>query len=200
MLGIILYCLGVMYTPGPVNILSLNRGMNYRFTAHVPFSLGVGTAICFWFMLVGYAGSAIVGDDLMPVITALGVCFILYLAVKIITADVDTTRSGGKGAVLGFRDGLLMQLLNPKSFLAVLPVTMVQFPASDINGSAIAFWSFGLAALGFGAPMVYAFAGTNLSGFLARPVYLKWFNVIMGVLLIAVAMSMAYEHIYLVLR
>ncbi|BCS88401.1 LysE family translocator [Pseudodesulfovibrio sediminis] len=197
MLGILLYCVGVMYTPGPVNILSLNSGMQHRLSAHFPFCLGVGAALCFWFLLIGYAGGAIISEQVMPFITAFGVMFILYLAYKIISADVDTNQSENSACHFTFKDGLLMQLLNPKSFLVVLPVTTVQFPAANIEGSGIAIWSMGLGLLGFGAPLAYAAFGATVTSRMSSTACFKYFNIIMGVMLVAVAMDMVYHHIYL---
>ena len=197
MLGILIYCIGVMYTPGPVNILSLNIGTQNGMTPHVPFCLGVGMALCFWFILIGYTGSAIINESLMPFISALGVCYILYLACKILSADIDTAQPHKRGNIFGFRDGLFMQLLNPKSFLAVLPVTTVQFPSAGIEGIHILIWSAGLGALGFGAPLSYAAVGANVSKFVKNTRYLKGFNKAMGVMLVAVALDIAYSHIYL---
>ena len=199
MLGILLYCVGVMYTPGPVNILSLNSGIQNRFTAHIPFCMGVGTALCFWFLLVGYTGSALLDESVMPIISALGAAFILYLAYKIIVSNADVVLDGKGGRSFKFRDGLLMQLLNPKSFLAVLPVTAVQFPAAGIEGNLIGVWSIGLGALGFGAPLVYAIVGTKLSRYILNKKYLRCFNYLMGGALLYVAWDIAYTHIYLVL-
>lgn len=200
MLGIIFYCLGIMYTPGPVNILSLNRGVQNRYTAHIPFCAGVGTALFFLFLLVGYAGSAVIGGGVVPVVSALGTLFILYLAWKIIGAEVGSLEDDGKKVSLTFRDGLLMQLLNPKSFMAVLPVTAVQFPAAGIDGFQISVWSMGLGIMGLGAPLSYAFFGAKLSRFVEKSVYLTWFNRLMGVALILVAVDMAYHHVYLALK
>lgn len=200
MLGIVLFCIGVMYTPGPVNILSLNRGMQQRYTAHAPFSLGVAVALCLSFLLVGYAGGAVVDGAVMPVITACGVGFILYLAVKIIRSDVQIREDGGRGGALKFRDGLFMQLLNPKALLVVLPVTTVQFPAAGITGSGIGLWSVGLGLLGFGAPFAYAALGSKVARRLDGVVNFRYFNWCMGLLLIAVALDMAYHNLYLALR
>ncbi|NDV27857.1 LysE family translocator [Desulfovibrio sp. JC010] len=196
MLGIFFYCVGIMYTPGPVNILSLNRGLQSRFSAHIPFCMGVGTALFFWFALIGYTGSAVINDGVMPVISALGCGFILYLAYKIMFSDVGNLLDEKKGSPLKFRDGLLMQLLNPKSFLAVLPVTAVQFPAAGIEGIQITTWSIGLGMLGLGAPLAYAFAGTKVSRYIENPRYLKWFNYLMGGALIFAALDMACSHVY----
>ncbi|WP_419787018.1 LysE family translocator [Pseudodesulfovibrio sp.] len=200
MIGIFLYCLGVMYTPGPVNILSLNQGVQNRFTQHIPFCAGVGVALCFWFLFIGYAGSAVMSDKVMPIISLLGTVFILYLACKIIFSNVDGLLRDEKGTTFSFRDGLLMQLLNPKSFLAVLPVTAVQFPAAGIEGSQIAVWSVVLGALGFGAPVAYAFVGARVAKHIENTRYIRWFNYLMGTALVFVALDIAYNHVYLALR
>ncbi len=199
MLGILLFAIGVMYTPGPVNILSLNSGAQKRFRAHIPFCFGVASALWIWFMLIGYTGSMIVNDTLLPVIAVAGVCFILYLTYKILSSKVEDVGKNATVTVLTYKDGLLMQLLNPKSMLVVLPVTTVQFPAAGIDGVWIAIWSFCLGALGFGAPFAYAACGAYVSRYFRGNTYLKVMNIIMGLMLLAVAADMAYAHVYLAL-
>ena len=197
MLGILLFAFGVMYTPGPVNILSLNSGAQKRFRAHIPFCIGVASALSFWFLLIGYTGSMVVDDTVLPFIGGAGVCFILYLAYKILSSKVEISRENESVAVLRYKDGLLMQLLNPKSMLVVLPVTAVQFPAAGIDGIWIAVWSLCLGALGFGAPLAYAACGAYVSRIIRSAGYLKALNIIMGLMLIAVAADMGYSHVYL---
>ena len=199
MLGILLFSFGVMYTPGPVNILSLNSGMQGRPWAHAPFCLGVACGLFVWFMTVGYVGATFVGGALLPVIAGIGVCFILHLARKIMTAEVGVANGAGAQAVLDFKDGLFMQMLNPKSLMVVLPVATVQFPAAGITGAGIALWSALLGALGFGAPMAYALFGSTVARSIDAGAWLKALNRVMGLMLMAVAADMAYEHIYLVL-
>ena len=198
MLGIILFCIGVMYTPGPVNILSLNCGMQRPVSTHLPFCLGVGAALCFWFMVIGYAGAAVVSGGALPFISGLGVCFILYLAWKVAGAEVDT-RAQTPSAAMDFTDGLLMQLLNPKAFMVVLPVTTVQFPAAGIGGAGVALWSMGLGAMSVGAPMAYALLGATAARRMGDAKCFRYFNYIMAVMLFLVAADMAYEHIYMAL-
>ena len=197
MLGILIYCIGVMYTPGPVNILSLNRGVQNGLAAHIPFCAGVGGALCLWFLLIGYTGSAVVNQELMPYIAILGVGYILYLACKILSSDTHGAKAHENSGDLKFRDGFFMQLLNPKSFLAVLPVTAVLFPAAGIEGGQIALWSVGLSVLGFGAPLGYAAVGANVSKLVENKGVMKGFNTVMGIMLIAVALDIAYSQIYL---
>ena len=196
MIGIILYCLGVMYTPGPVNILSLNRGMQGQLAAHTPFCIGVGVALSFWFLMVGYVGSIVMNDTVMPIMSLFGSLFIFYLASKVIFSDVDGLFENKKKSAFKFQDGLLMQFLNPKSFLAVLPVTTVQFPAVGIEGSQIAIWSVCLGALGFGAPLTYAYVGARVTRYIENLFYIKCFNYIMGAALVFVALDLVYNHVY----
>jgi threonine/homoserine/homoserine lactone efflux protein len=199
MLSIVIFAIGVMYTPGPVNILSFNSGLQRGFRRHAPFSLGVGFALFIYFLLVGYAGSTVVSGDVMPVVGALGASFICYLAVKIMTADVALGQAADAQGVVDFKDGLLMQLLNPKSFLVVLPVATVQFPAAGITGWEVTLWSILLGALGFGAPSCYAAFGAVIGRRVKSAAFFRAFNVIMGLMLVAVAMDMAYRHVFLAL-
>ncbi|KIX15118.1 LysE family translocator [Dethiosulfatarculus sandiegensis] len=196
MLGILLLAIGVMYTPGPVNILSLNCGAQRKVSAHAPFCLGVAVALSFWFILIGYTGSMVINENLLPVISGAGVCFILYLAYKILTSKVQTNGASEPPALLTFKDGFLMQLLNPKAMLVVLPVTTIQFPAAGIQGIWITVWSVGLGALGFGAPMLYAALSSFITRHISGTGYLKYLNIVMGLMLIAVAVDMGYHHVY----
>jgi len=194
MLSIILFCIGLMYTPGPVNLLSLNNGLQNRSGAQAPFSLGVAAALCFWFMVVGYAGSTIVDDALLPWLGLAGCAFITWLAIKVLKSKVNL-EGGRKPAAMTFKDGLFIQLLNPKAFMVVVPVGTVQFPAAGITGPGIAVWSVLLALLAFGAPTSYAMMGALLGQRVNRPGFFRAFNIAMGLLLLLVAADIAWQHV-----
>jgi threonine/homoserine/homoserine lactone efflux protein len=205
MLEIVTFSIGIMYTPGPVNLLSLNNGLQKRLSVHIPFSIGVACALTIWFMLMGYAGTTFVSPSVLPYIGILGCGFIFYLAGKIMRSKVDLTAESQPVSLLTFRDGLFMQLLNPKSFMVVFPVTTILFPAADITGAHIAVWSGLLGLLGFGAPTLYAFGGALLSAAINQhgspkkphsPALFNLLNKIMGLLLIYVACDMAYHQVY----
>lgn len=196
MLAIIIFAICIMYTPGPVNLLSLNNGLQKRFLAHIPFSIGVGIALFLWFLIIGYSGTSIIQESMLPYLGILGSGMITYLAFKILQAPLHS--GAGEAKHLTFTDGLLMQLLNPKSFLVVLPVATVQFPAAGIQGSAIVVWSLALGLLGTGAPISYAAIGTLVG---RRDVcttkFLNRCNTVMGIILLAVAADIAYRFSYL---
>ena len=65
------------------------------------------------------------------------------------------------------------------------------------TGQALKIHKENLGALGFGAPFLYAACGAFVSRSFSGNSYLKVMNIIMGVMLIAVALDMAYSHVYL---
>lgn len=58
MLEIVAYALGVMYTPGPVNLLGLNAGLNGQARTSLGFFVGVGAAMLTLFLIFGWVGAA----------------------------------------------------------------------------------------------------------------------------------------------
>ncbi|MDN6321961.1 MAG: LysE family transporter [Halomonas sp.] len=197
MLAIVAYALGVMYTPGPVNLLGLNIGINGQARQSVGFCLGVGTAMLAYLLILGWAGAAWIDDEALIVVSALGCGYIVYLASKIARSSVDISEPANAPRLVNYRDGLVMQLLNPKAILATLPITTLQFPAADIHGFSLVFWAFGLAMLAAGAPGSYIVIGSVVGSRIKNPGVVKGFNWVMAGLLIAVALSIGYEHVWL---
>lgn len=197
MLAIVAYALGVMYTPGPVNLLSLNVGINGQARQSVGFCLGVGTAMLAYLLVLGWAGAAWIDDDALVVVSALGCSYIIYLASKIARSSADLSKPVNAPRLVSYRDGLVMQLLNPKAIVATLPITTLQFPAANIHGLSLVIWAFGLAILAAGAPGSYLMIGSLLGQRIKNPIIVKRFNWLMAGLLIAVALSIGYEHVWL---
>lgn len=202
MLAIIAYALGIMYSPGPVNLLGLNMGLHGQARGTFGYCLGVGLAMLMLFLLFGFAGAAWVQPNVLVVFGALGCGYILYLALKIARASIDTTELAPAPRALSFRDGLLLQLGNPKGVVATLPIATLQFPAAGIHGGMLAVWSLGLAALAVGAPGSYALLGAVLGRRMENPRLVKGINLVMAALLVGVALSMGFDHVWtpLVLR
>lgn len=195
MVEILAYALGIMYSPGPVNLLSLNAGLNGH--THLRFGVGVACAMLSLFLLFGFTGAWLVTPRYQLLISLAGSVYIAYLAYKIAHASIDiSARPPSENNTLNFGSGLLMQLLNPKSFIAILPIATVQFPAAKITGVAILFWSVLLATLAFGAPTAYMLMGKHLSRHIKHSGYFRMLNLGMALLLLYVAGDIAYRHVY----
>lgn len=199
MLAIIVYAVGIMYSPGPVNFLGLNAGMNGQTKTSLGYCLGVGTAMLLLFLLFGWVGAAWIDDRLLIAISIAGCAYIIYLAVHIAKARVDIASITQPPMTLRYRDGLVLQLLNPKGIVATLPIATLQFPAAGIQGASLMIWSLGLALLAAGAPGSYIWAGSLVGGRIRNPVFFKRFNQLMALLLMGVALSIGYEHVWVAL-
>ncbi|MEI8633981.1 LysE family transporter [Vibrio sp. PP-XX7] len=197
MLEILAYAIGIMYSPGPVNLLGLRSGINGKAHAHIGFFLGVACAMFTLFILLGFLGLTLIHAQLLPYISFIGCCYILYIAWKVMKANVRISAQTIEMGVLSFWNGFIMQLLNPKGLVATLPISAIQFPAAGIHGGAIFFWSFLLVVLAFGAPASYSVVGLVMGKHMDNPRYFKIFNLIMSGLLAYVAVSIGYEHVYL---
>lgn len=198
MIEILLYAIGVMYTPGPMNLLGLNQGINKKFKESIGFFLGIGTAMLILFLLFGYTGQRFIKKEYLLYISVIGCCYILYLGIKILKANVKV-ESKVQARALSFKDGLIMHLFNPKATLATLPIATINFPASDITGINIFFVSLILAAMGGFAPTSYALIGKYFGQLIKKNRVIKIYNTIMALLLIYVAFKIFWDHVYLVL-
>lgn len=188
MLDIILYALGVMYTPGPVNTLALNSGIQNKKNTY-GFFLGIAVAIFILFISCSLVGQLIATKQLLTLFSLIGAIYIFWLAYKISTSQTQITENENP-RTLSFKDGLLMQLLNPKGITVALPIATVQFPSLHITGIYIVIWCFALAVISFGAPLAYSILGIKLGKRIKNPLYFKILNQIMAVFLLLAAIEM----------
>jgi len=197
MLTIIAYAFSIMYSPGPVNLLGLHSGINKKMKIHINFFIGVGFAMLILFLGLGFLGNTFMNTEWLPYTSLLGCIYIIYVALKVFKASVEVNQVPKQEKNLSIWDGLLMQLLNPKGLIATLPIATIQFPAEGVEGAAIIIWSIALSIFAFGAPYSYALIGGFLGKKLNNPLYFKTFNIVMSLLLLSVAINIAYEYVFL---
>ncbi len=114
MLTIITYAFSIMYTLGPVNLLSIHRGINGKVSGNLSFFIGIACAMFISFVTLGFFGNTFINPIYLPYISLLGSCYIVYIAWQVMGARVSVNSLSGKDEVLSVWDGLFMQLLNPK--------------------------------------------------------------------------------------
>lgn len=198
MVEILAFAFGVMYTPGPVNLISLSAGLNGKVRSTLHFCAGVGCAMLLLLLIFGYTCALLINRDYQLIISAFGCLYICYLALQVaISSFKSTQQHTTSDQLLNFKSGFIMQLLNPKALVVILPIVTVQFPALQISGFAIIIWSILLASLAFGAPSSYLLIGSKLGKFIHIPRYFQLFNLCMSLLLFYVAFDIAYNHIFM---
>lgn len=199
MLNMLLYAIGIMYTPGPVNIMGFSLGLNKNFKQSIPFFFGVSCAMFVLFTFFGYTGEKIVKKEYLIYVSFLGCSYIIYLAFKVFKSSI-TLNTNSSTKILTFKDGFIMQFFNPKAILAALPITTLWFPSYRIEGIYILIASILFMFLVFGAPSLYCLLGTYFNSFLTKNNILSWVNKLLAVLLLYVAYTIFRDHIYLVLK
>lgn len=195
---IFLYAFSVMYSPGPVNFMALNAGLTGRFRRSLGFFVGVGCALLVLFVLFGYTGEAIISQAALPYISLVGGIYTLYLAYQVYTATTVVPGEASEPSTvpqktLTFWNGFLIQVLNPKGIMVVLPITSVMLPTAHITGASIAMVSALLAIAGGGAPGLYSLLGAVLGRRITRESWFTVFNRLMGLALVVCAYFMFHE-------
>ena len=190
---IFLYTLSVMYSPGPVNFIGLNSGLLGQLKQSIGFFIGVGCAMLFLFLTLGYVGEAVIPHHWLHYISLVGAVYTFYMAIKMLTAYLESTDKAEHQ--LSFLNGFLIQLFNPKGILVILPVTTIMYPAAKITGVMIFVVSLIISMGAAGAPFVYALAGKFLGDKISDPKWFNYLNKIMAIMLIVTGLGMLRDFI-----
>jgi len=185
-LALLLFAFVSSITPGPNNLMLMASGVNFGFRRTVPHMLGIGAGFFSLLVCVGLGlGALLVAYPALHL--ALKICggaYLVYLAWRIAMSRSVADRSGPAARPMSFFEAAVFQWVNPKAWvMAVTAMAVYTNPASP-------FLSMFLVAVAFvivNVPSVSTWAGFGvaLRGFLADPVRLRWFNIVMGLLLLA---------------
>lgn len=196
MISMMLYGISVLFTPGPVTLLSVNQGFKKRFLQSKWFYFGVGLATFLLFLIYGYTGEKFIKEDYLFYISIIGSLYILFLSIKIFRHPVDLRDSSeSTNADIGFRDGFLMQFFNPKASLVALPVASINFPANNITGMAILSMSLIFFFLAILSPALYCFSGQFLSRYICNVKLMNAINKSLALILAFVGLQIFMEHV-----
>ncbi|MEW9804964.1 LysE family translocator [Mesorhizobium sp. ZMM04-5] len=186
LLALIAYAFVTSVTPGPNNLMLLASGVNFGFRRTVPHMLGIGGGFLSLLLAVGLGlGTLLAAFPALHLgLKVAGGAYLLYLAWRI-----AASRSMGQGAEAGerpmtFLEAAAFQWVNPKAWvMAVSAMAVYASPADPFLSVLIVAAAF--AAVNVPSVSVWAGFGTALRGFLADSARLKWFNIGMGLLLVA---------------
>ena len=186
--ALILFAFVTSITPGPNNFMLMASGVNFGFRRTIPHMLGIGVGFLSLLLGVGFGLGAVLGayPALHMALKIAGGAYLVYLAWRIAMARSMGDGKAGEGAArpMTFLEAAAFQWVNPKAWvMAVTAMAVYTSPQAP-------FLSVVLVAVAFAVvnvPSVSAWAGFGvaLRGFLADPVRLKWFNIAMGLLLVA---------------
>lgn len=172
-------------TPGPNNLMLLASGVNFGFRRTLPHMLGIGGGFAFLLLCVGFGLGAVLQQSpaLHLAIKVAGVAYLLYLAWKIATSGPIEDREG-KAAPMTFLQAAAFQWVNPKAwFMAVTAMSVYTVPTNYVLSVVLIAAVF--AAINVPCVSLWAGMGVALRKLLSDPRTLRWFNIIMALLLAA---------------
>lgn len=194
--ALLAFATAMAFTPGPnttlAAALAANHGLRHalRFVAGVPVGWGA--------LLLGCAlGLGAVLESLPLLRGAVkwaGLAYMLWLAWKL-SRSASLAQAGAasaKGLDIGFWQGVVLQFVNIKAWMAALLISAGWVTTADGG-----FWARVavvlpvMMAYGLASNLTYALVGSALRGWLAQGARLLWFNRALALVLVATALWMA---------
>jgi len=181
-------------SPGPVNMISLSTGVNHGVKRAMPFIIGATLGFCLLLLLIGLGVGGLINKMplLLTFLCFIGSGYICFIGFNIAVSKPNV--SVKESNLPSFKQGFLLQWLNPKAWVACLVGTSA-FNLSESVGQLLLFVSvyFFFCYLSISA---WAVIGDKLRQMLTNTKMLKVFNRLMGGLLIMVAVYLCYLQIY----
>lgn len=191
------FALSMSISPGPVNLVTLFSGLNNGFFRTVPFVLGASIGFISLLIFVGIAlqlaSSAFL--YIKPWLSLVGSGLILYFGYRFITAKSGTT-TNNINISTSFKQGALLQWLNPKAWLASIAgvTAFVQSEQKLVLFSTLYF------VICTASILLWAYAGQKLSDLIKRTSILHVFNRVTGLLLVSTAFFILVPELHFLVK
>ncbi|MEG3696812.1 LysE family translocator, partial [Vibrio coralliirubri] len=168
MLAFLLFSTSIAITPGAGNIALLGISSRYGFAATLPFISGnaVGIIIVLAGSSVGLVSLFTLYPELYNILKYAGAAYLLFMAWSIANMQIEESTTDNRS---GFMSGVLVQVLNPKGWIASLTV-FSQFitPNADYLIQVVTIIA-GMVITGVPCMLVWAYCGTMLKKLLRSP-------------------------------
>ena len=192
-LALILFLFPLAYSPGPGNMFFAANGASFGFRATLPASLGYHVAT--WLVTAAIGVGFVAALDRAPqVFFALklaGALYVLWIAWKMIRAGVLNASESARPA--SFLDGVVLLVLNPKAYV-IIALMFTQFlGASEDNITAVMLITTIFTLNNLLAFSVWTLIGDQIATHFRTPDSARRLNLIFGIVLVAVAIWMAFS-------
>ena len=169
MLAVLSYALVSIFTPGPNNITSSSLGMRVGYPRTLCFIAGVVTGFFCIMVTSGLLTELLVSayGQIALFLKVVGISYLLWLAYTILRPVQGVHASKEVGA--RYRDGLLLQIVNPKVILFGLTMYATLLAPLTRNWLAVLLSAALLAVLSFCSTSLWALLGASIQRFIANP-------------------------------
>ncbi len=184
----------LVFSPGPANIVFAASGANVGFRRSMPLLIGIDLVFVIYSLLIGFGVGAVVQDNpgLMQGLQLAGSAYLLYLAYQFIRPQAGVN-TGNAQRVLGFWDGVVIQLFNPKGLIMLLLMFSLFSPSRALfDVLMLCFWLF---VLNVTTHMVWIAFGSQLLAKVSHKVSQKYQGILFALCLLAVSIWIGVDVI-----
>jgi cysteine/O-acetylserine efflux protein len=189
LLPVLSYALVSIFTPGPNNITASSLGMRVGYPRTLRFIGGVVTGFFCIMVTSGLLTELLVSayDRIAVILKIAGVTYLLWLVYTVLRHEQGPHASHEAGA--RYRDGLLLQLVNPKVILFGLTMYATLLAPLAKSWLAVVVSAASLAVLSFCSTSLWALLGAGIQRFIANPKVRFAYSLVLAGLLLYAAWS-----------
>ncbi len=202
--AVVAFIVPMCFSPGPNNLLCAAHGSQHGFRNTIPLTLGMVTGWSSLGIGVGLASTVIEeNEEVFTFLSWIGALYIAYLAYKMATTKLEDLNSEDSASTnslenteqpLGFRTGLILQMVNGKAWIHFL-VLMTTFGATFGYGFISKVSLVGLnGVFGYCAVLTWTVSGVTLSKIFSSPKQAKALNLGLAFTLLVVAIWIVFPY------
>ncbi|MDO9099125.1 MAG: LysE family transporter [Caldisericota bacterium] len=187
------YAIVSIFTPGPNNVTASSLGMRIGYRRTIGFICGVVTGFFVIMLAAGLLTEVLVSayERMALILRIVGVGYLLYLAYSLLRSSIHT--HGASEAGSRYRDGLLLQLVNPKVILFALTMYATLLAPLTSNPLAVVLSALVMAGLAFVSTSLWALLGSAIQRFIGSPKVKVAYTAVMVLMLLYAAWSVAFS-------
>jgi cysteine/O-acetylserine efflux protein len=179
------------FTPGPNNISSASMGVLHGYKNTLTYQVGMAAGVFCVMLLSGWVSTSLL--NFFPVFEStlriIGAAYILYLAFGILKTSYTFNENELKP--MGFAQGLMLQILNPKLLVYGLTLFTAFLAPITTNVALLVLTAILLTAIAFCATSSWALFGTTIKTYLHQPRVKTIVNIILALSLVYTAIELA---------
>jgi len=192
-LALIAYIVSTTFTPGPNNITATAAGVALGLKRSLPYLSGIALGFFILMIATGYFTFSLRSQysALGDIIKYIGFVYMLWLCVSLFVGKKNPELQKRK---YSFKNGMLLQLINPKVMLYGITLYGVFSKSLARNTLGILLSAMCLACIGFLAVLTWCSAGSAFTRRLKDKKTLLLFNLTMAALLLYSAFSIVLDR------
>ncbi len=179
------------YTPGPNNISSASMGILFGYRNSLNYLAGITAGFFLIMLLCGWIAATLlqVFPAIEKYLRVIGSLYILWLAYHTFRASYSFRED--QQNILGFSNGFLLQLLNPKALVYGLTLYSTFFGGKISSPITLLFSAVAFAGVAFSAISTWTFFGAAIRTYLERPGIKQIINTALSLLLVYTAVELS---------